>query len=63
MEYVSGTRLDKIWDLDETKQLTVEYTDLIEVGLYDARRKFIDIQAEDKRIVNDLQLKLDQTVN
>ncbi len=54
------------WQLDEMKQLTVEYTSLAEVQAYDARRQQImsvqEIQAENEEIISHLSLKSDQTV-
>jgi ubiquinone/menaquinone biosynthesis C-methylase UbiE len=50
------------WQLDEAKQLTSEYTDLAEVSVYDARRTFTDIEAENEKIADNLKLGRDQTV-
>lgn len=54
------------WQLDEMKQLTVEYTSLAEVQAYDARRQQImstqEIQAEYEEIIDHLNLEPDQTV-
>jgi len=50
------------WQLDEMQQLTAEYTDLAEVSVYDARRKFTDVHAQDERIINNLELGRDQSV-
>lgn len=54
------------WQLDEMKQLTMEYTNLAEVEAYDARRLQImsmqKIQAEYEEIIDHLKLEPDQTV-
>lgn len=50
------------WQLNELQHLTSEYTDPAEVRVYDARREFTDIQAEDEAVVNRLKLEQDQTV-